>query len=330
MNALPYVFATIMAILTACGDNTESSSREVTSVSFRVMPSMDASLNLVSVAPTDFTIKVLNCTSGYSATVTSTTGTKQQNLYLQDTGCEAQLESFEYDSRVWTKVGGERYFGNSPGEFLNSTDNQRLVVVNPQQLPDPITSGSNVSFVFEEILPGHDMQLLLVSSGSGIDGDSGEKAPTMNVATPDGASLSNINETNIATFQFKLECDSTITDGTPAGASTCPTSGNPHRLDEMRALLVDDIYSGTLANNAAAAALFATPPSGATVITIGDDDVLASSDLFNGGFTFSTNTPSDVVSCRSYLLIIKRAQATDANSSYVYFNIDWVTSSTEC
>jgi hypothetical protein len=265
-------------------------------------------------APTtdDFVIQITACASGYTTTVTSTTGSPESDvpLYTGDGNCVAGLQSFTWSGVNYVKTGGGTL--TTGGSLFDDGGTNELYVRLGTQLDATIAPGSEAIFLISEVEGGADYNISGYSTSAGLTVTAIE-APELEIPA-NGITLSSINATTgVATFAIRVQCINTLS----PGATTCQTAGGEDQaFTNMRAKLVTDAYAGVLAYTDASSIM----ASGTTAITA--PDLSTSSPITTEGFSLSLNGAGQLYSNRNMLLVIEYTDPVSSGTSYRYFNVD--------
>jgi hypothetical protein len=326
LNRTPILFSTLLGLtLLGCGptltspdtttstdkaSNTDTSQAgEFTTISVSVSEKATFGFSLASA--TAFDMSLTGCASGLSYTGINQ-NTPNVDLYISDQGCLIELNSFSYGGNSYVPTSGDPFSSYAAGDvatFENSADaTETLTVTVDTQLSDPVESTDAVVYTFSQIQAGADE--LLAESVVGEN----HTLSVEGVAAP-GFTISAVSFDGIASssgegqFTFTLECTSTINE------TTTPYSCEGQGLDQIRYMLVEDTYSGTLTSSEAAT-IFSNGTPG--TYSSGDELAAGAGGTTNGGmYTSSLTGPAQMHNTPNMILILE-AEGT----SYRYFNVD--------
>jgi hypothetical protein len=314
----------------SCGSDEESMPTQTNFISIPVALNPTAStLALAAPGADAFTLVVSGCSSGFTSTVSVSASSGSLRFFEGDRDCIVSLRSFSWDTKTWTKLGGGDFSGTNNATFVNNVDATTLVLKHASSVSSPISETDAVQFVFQQIVAGDNKALIVNGNPSEITGQSGEKGPYFSWFSPGvSVALQDISALGVPTLRVKFECTGAFTWNTPTASSTCEVSGDSMTLSDVWVKLVDDTYTnGTTLTQNIASNIFGSP---ATATQVTNDNTFNSSGSDNGGFVVDVAAPSNIGTCKSYLLILMRENPSTLARSFRIFNIDMATSSTVC
>lgn len=265
-------------------------------------------------APTtsDFIIAITACSSGYTTSVTSTTGAPKSSvpLYTGDGGCIAGLQEFTWTSKVYTKAGGGTL--TSGASLFQEVGGDQLYVQVGTALSATIAPGSQAVFLVSEVKAGSDYAISGYSTSAGLT-VSAIEAPDLEIPA-NGITLSSINaSTGVATFSVNVQCANILS----PDATSCQTPGGENQLfTSMKAKIVTDTYTGVLDFTSANTIM----GSGTTAVTA--PDLSTASPITKEGFVLSLTGEGQLYGNKNMLLVIEYTDPVSSGKSYRYFNVD--------
>jgi len=290
----------------------DTSKRVDVNLGVQAQASGGESLGLTSVASNDFVVNIANCSSGYTATVTSTTATPVStvSLYNYDTNCTAQLVSYGFKGVTWTKQGGGNLSSGS-AIFTDGSGNQMNVTVF-QTLASPLVDGGTASFLIQEIVMDSNFVVTNYSFSETLEVQ-GEEAPNLKV---NNVALTAIaSGTGIPTFKLDMQCNVPVSG---AGNSICqsPSADNQDMTNMWVAIVYDDptTYAGTLTYSQAQSII----TSNGVRVTSGQIGAIGA----NGGFSVPgiVYNVGPLYTKRDLFIVIQYADPAIAGAkSYRYF-----------
>jgi len=232
-------------------------------------------LGLLQASTPDFVIEITSCSSAYTTTVTSTTGSPEGTvlLYKYDTDCVAELHEFDWLAKNWTKQGGGTLSSGS-AIFVDGTGEELNVTV-LQNLASPLVDGGAATFIFQEIIKGSDFVVTDYTFSETLE-VVGLEAPNVKINFVDLTAIA--SGTGIPTFTVSVECNIAVSG---VDDELCQTPGGIDQ--DMRnykiAVVYDDPidYNGVLSYSQATDIITA---NGVAVLTAHLDPTVG----LNGGF----------------------------------------------
>jgi hypothetical protein len=265
-------------------------------------------------APTtsDFIIPITACSSGYTTTVTSTTGAPLASvpLYTGDGGCVAGLQQFTWETKVYTKSGGGTL--TTGASMFQEVGGDELYVQVGTSLAATIAPGSQAIFLISEVKAGSDFAISGYSTSAGLS-VSAIEAPELEIPAT-GISLASIHATTgVATFSVNVQCANILS----PDATTCQTPGAENQLfSAMSAKIVTDTYGGVLDYTDANTIM----SSGTTAVTA--PALSTSAPITKEGFVLSLVGGGQLYSNKDMLLVIQFTDPVSSAKSFRYFNVD--------
>jgi hypothetical protein len=300
---------------TTSSPSSEGPKEDLVSISVRVEEKKNPQASSFNLADaTSFTVILTGCASGQTGTATQSD--PSLGVYKFDQSCVGQLTSFQFNGSTYTpdpSDGFESYAIGDSATFIDALNpNNKFRVVVTSQLNSPISGTESISYSFSQILAGDDQKFAeeVVSAPHTVS-VSGIGAPAFKVKE---LSYVGMTAQGAGQFQFKLECDATLT-GT-GGTTAC----QDNLLSSLRYKLVKDTFGGVL-DITQAASLFTTGG-----ISIDPTEVIpvGNGSLPKGGFMTPPAADAEVLTgpnqmhLNPNMLLVIEASAT----SYTYYNVD--------
>jgi hypothetical protein len=291
--------------------NKSGDDRKTTDVQIAVQED-SSGFSLAAPTTSDFIIAITACSSGYTTSVTSTTGTPRSSvpLYTGDGGCIAGLQQFTWATKVYTKSGGGSL--TSGASLFQESGGGQLYVQVGIALAATIAPGVQATFLISEVKAGSDYAISGYSTSAGLT-VSAIEAPELEIPAA-GIVLSSINAgTGVATFTVNVQCANILS----PDSTTCQTPGAENQLfTNMRAKIVTDTYLGVLDYTAANALMTA----GSTAITA--PALSTAAPINKEGFVLSLAGAGQLYANKNMLLVIQYTDPASGGKSFRYFNVD--------
>lgn len=268
--------------------------------------------SLASPTTNDFIIAITACSSGYTTSVTSTSGSPKSSvpLYTGDGGCIAGLQQFTWATKVYTKSGGGSL--TSGASLFQESGGGQLYVQVGTALAATIAPGAQAIFLISEVKAGSDYAISGYSTSAGLT-VSAIEAPQLEIPA-NGIVLASINaSTGVGTFTVNVQCQNTLS----PDATTCQTPGTENQLfTNLRAKILTDTYGGVLDYTSANAIM----STGTTAITA--PMLATAAPITKEGFVLSLAGAGQLYANKNMLLVIQYTDPVSGGKSFRYFNLD--------
>jgi len=270
-----------------------------------------------------FNISISGCASGFSDTLTDANFTASAvELYDQDTGCVAALNSFQVNGITYSAPASPVWDEGSHMTYSGSGSTLEVTVAS--QLAGTISAGQQITFTFSELIKGSEQDIVrgdVVAEGS--IAISGEEAPDFTVSK---TIYNKISTGGYPKFQFKLECGSDVVYSSAGNHSA--TTCNAQTMASLKYMLFQDPDTNGAANLTQAQLDGMAGWSSAEVVDNSHELIVdkaggspTDADLAHGGFFINTDMISPAkVHANPYLILA--VQSTQGSvKTYTWFRV---------